>query len=100
MARSQCPFPEKFRVVCRVSRYRLGLGYVDDWLECEAVKDNGWYRFYEVRRNAAGHEWHGGEYYRPKRWKELQVALERGIDIRMAELPTEDEIVPDLSDLI
>ena len=100
MARAQCPFPERFRVVCHVNRYRPGLGYVDDWLECEAVKYNGWYRFYEVRRNAAGREWHGGEYYRPKRWKELQIALERGVDIRMMESLSEDTEDPDLSDLL
>lgn len=101
MARAQCPFPDKFRVYCRRTRYVYGRGYVDDWVECEAFKDHGWYRFYEVRTdNATGREWHAGEYYHPQRWKELQAALDCGVEIRMAEMPVEDEMVPDLADLI
>ena len=100
MARAQCPFPERFRVYCFTRRYVYQRGYVEDWIECEAKKENGWYRFYEVKMSAAGRMYLAGEFYHPIRWKELQIALDRGIDIRMAEFPTEDEVIPDLGDLI
>lgn len=100
MARAQCPFPDKFRVYCYTRRYDGRRGYVDQWVECEAQKENGWYRFYEIRMSAVGTVYHGREHYYPVRWKELQIALDRGVDIQMAEMPTEDETIPDLNDLI
>lgn len=100
MARASCPFPDRFRCVCRLSRYQYGCGYVDDWVECEARKDNGWYRFYEVKRRQNGTEYLGGECYRPSRWKELQIALERAIDIQLIASVSDDTEDIDLSDLL
>lgn len=100
MARVNCPFPTRFRCMCRVVRYEYGRGYVDSWVECEAVKENGWYRFYEVKCHSGGREYLAGEHFHAIRWKELQIALDRQVDIQLVDQVSEDTEEVNLDDLL
>ena len=99
MSRVKCPYPERFRLLCRRERY-TGHGYVTEWVECEAKKDNGWYACYVIHDNGRERAWYGSQLGRPMRWKELQEAFARGTDVRQITEEPDDVDLPDFSELL
>ena len=101
MARERSPFADRFSVLCLRSKWYPGRGYVDEWVECETRKDNGWYSFYEKvwARNGARYSL-GSEVHRPLRWRELQAELASMVQIRPIEGEPEDTEIPDLTEIL
>ena len=101
MARERCPYPDRFGLMYKTTTFMRGRGYVDQWVECEALKDNGWYRFYRRSWDATHtRSTLGSMVGTPVRWRDLQRLLEGGDKIAMVPTVDENDEVPDFADIL
>lgn len=101
MTRERCPYPDRFDLLYKATSFVRGRGYVDQWIECVARKDNGWYRFYKKIWNDAHTGFTiGAMVGTPLRWRELQRSLQSGDRLALIEVAAEADDVPDFADIL